>query len=419
MKRVRFTDLDPRELEPRGTETGVQETVREIFEAVIETGDVALRRYAETLDGLGSAEPFEVGHEERDAAVRGLPQDLRQAMDLAIERVRDAARRHLETVGRISYSVGDSRVEVRPIPIERVGAYVPGGRYPLPSTAVMTVAPARAAGVDEIVVCSPRIHPYTIAAAHLAGADTIYRVGGAQAVAAMAAGTATIPKVDLVVGPGNSYVQAAKGLAFGRVGIDMIAGPTEVLVVADDTADPSLVAADLLAQAEHDVEAMSILVTMDRDLADAVVVQVYEQARSIGTGDVACESLRANGLVVDVDDLGQAVEVVDRKAPEHLEVVLADPDAFIERCRNFGCAFIGHGTFEVLGDYVLGTNHVLPTGGAGRFTAGLSVLTFLRFPSIVRTGPNDLPVLAEAAAVLAHSEGLLGHEAAARRRIKS
>lgn len=416
MKRVHYNGLDDGMLSSAQPDPGVGKTVRAIFDAVESGGDDAVRDHAQRLDGLDPGQAVEVGPAEREEAVRGLSPDLRKSLDLAINRVREAAERHLEHVKTVTYEVGDSRVEVRPIPIGRVGAYVPGGRYPLPSTAVMTVVPARTAGVNEVVVCSPRIHPCTVAAAHLAGADRIFRVGGVQAVAALAMGTATIPRVDLVVGPGNSYVQAAKGLAFGRVGIDMIAGPTEVLVVADSTADSSLVAADLLAQAEHDAEAMSILVTTDPALADAVVEEVYCQARSIATGELARRSLDDNGLVVEVDDLGQAADVVDRKAPEHLEVVLEDATSFIDRCHNYGCAFIGHGTFEVLGDYVLGTNHVLPTGGAGRFTAGLSVLSFLRFPSVVTTGPRDLPMLAEAAATLARAEGLLGHEAAARRR---
>ncbi|NOZ00352.1 MAG: histidinol dehydrogenase, partial [Deltaproteobacteria bacterium] len=387
MKRVRYADLGRLDLAPAVLDPGVRAAVREIFDAVVAGGDEAVREHARELDGLDVDEPLEVGIDERHQAVAGLPDDLREALDLSIDRVREAAVRHLDHIGRFNYSVGDSDVEVRPIPIQRVGAYVPGGRYPLPSTAVMTVVPARAAGVEEIVVCSPRIHPHTVAAAHLSGADRVFRVGGAQAIAAMAAGTKTIPRVDMIVGPGNSYVQAAKAMAFGRVGIDMIAGPTEVMIVADGTAEPELLAADLLAQAEHDVEAIPVLVTTDTAMADAVIAEVERQVAFLNTGEVARSALDRNGLVVEVDDLEQAALVVDRKAPEHLEVVLADPDAFIDRCRNYGCAFIGPHTFEVLGDYVLGTNHVLPTGGAGRYTAGLSVLSFLRFPSVIRTGP--------------------------------
>lgn len=418
MKLLHYKDVPPEILAPRGPDPDDLRRALEVFEEVARDGDAAVRRFATRWDGLGEAEPFEVSRGEREAAVAGLPRDLREALDLAIARVREAAQRWMERVEDLAWPLGDSRIQVWPTPVERAGGYVPGGRYPLPSSAVMTVVPARAAGVDEVIVCSPRARPVTVAAAHLAGADRVFRIGGMQAVAAMALGTETIPPVDVIAGPGNRLVQAAKAVAFGRVGVDLIAGPTEVVVVADHTADADLVAADLLAQAEHDVEARAILVTSDPRLASEVPTRVEARLQSLPTSEVARAALERAGLVVQVEDRAQAADVVNRVAPEHLEVVVEDPESFLAECRHFGCAFVGHSTFEVLGDYVLGTNHVLPTGGAARFTAGLSVQSFLRFPCVVRTGPQDLPPLARAAATLALSEGLHAHAQAALARLR-
>ncbi len=390
----------------------------EVFEEVARDGDAAVRRFASRWDGLGEATPLEVSRGEREAAVAGLPRDLREALDLSIARVREAAQRWMERIEDLAWPLGDSRVQVWPMPVERAGCYVPGGRFPLPSSAVMTVVPARVAGVDEVVVCTPGAHSVTVAAAHLAGADRIFRVGGMQAVAAMAVGTASVPKVDVVVGPGNRYVQAAKAAAYGRVGVDLVAGPTEVVVVADHTADVGLVAADLLAQAEHDVDARAVLVALDGRLAEEVPARVEARLAALPTAEVARAALDRAGLVVVVADRTQAADVVNRIAPEHLEVVVEDPESFLAECRHFGCAFVGHSTFEVLGDYVLGTNHVLPTGGAARFTAGLSVQSFLRFPCVARTGPRDLVPLSRAAAILALSEGLHAHAQAALARVR-
>ncbi len=390
----------------------------EVFEEVARDGDAAVRRFASRWDGLGEATPLEVSRGEREAAVAGLPRDLREALDLSIARVREAAQRWMERIEDLAWPLGDSRVQVWPMPVERAGCYVPGGRFPLPSSAVMTVVPARVAGVDEVVVCTPGAHSVTVAAAHLAGADRIFRVGGMQAVAAMAVGTASVPKVDVVVGPGNRYVQAAKAAAYGRVGVDLVAGPTEVVVVADHTADVGLVAADLLAQAEHDVDARAVLVALDGRLAEEVPARVEARLAALPTAEVARAALDRAGLVVVVADRTQAADVVNRIAPEHLEVVVEDPELFLAECRHFGCAFVGHSTFEVLGDYVLGTNHVLPTGGAARFTAGLSVQSFLRFPCVARTGPRDLVPLSRAAAILALSEGLHAHAQAALARVR-
>lgn len=419
MRILHHKDVSPEVLAPRGLDPEDLRKALDVFEEVVRDGDAAVRRFAARWDGLGESEPIEVSRGEREAAVAGLPRDLREALDLAIARVREAAERWMERIEDLAWPLGDSRIQVWPMPIERAGCYVPGGRYPLPSSAVMTVVPARVAGVDEVVVCSPGARAVTVAAAHLAGADRVFRVGGMQAVAAMAVGTGTIPRVDVIAGPGNRYVQAAKTVVCGRVGVDLIAGPTEVVVVADHTADADLVAADLLAQAEHDVEARATLVALDPRLAAEVPARIEARLQDLPTADVARAALDRAGIVVLVENRTQAADVVNRLAPEHLEVVVEDPESFLAECRHFGCAFVGHATFEVLGDYVLGTNHVLPTGGAARFTAGLSVQSFLRFPCVARTGPQDLPPLARAAATLALSEGLHAHARAALARLRN
>ncbi len=418
MKTVRYGNMTLDTLAPAAPDPADLRLALEVFEEVARDGDVAVRRFAARWDGLEEGEPLEVSRKEREAAVASLPRDLREALDISIARVREAAQRWMERIEDLAWPLGDSRIQVWPTPVERAGCYVPGGRYPLPSSAVMTVVPARVAGVDEVVVCSPGARDATVAAADLAGADRIFRVGGMQAVAAMALGTASVPKVDVVVGPGNRYVQAAKAVSFGRVGVDLIAGPTEVVVVADHTAEADLVAADLLAQAEHDVEARAVLVALDERLAEEVPRRIEARLMALPTREVAREALSRRGLIVLVEGLAQAADVVNRIAPEHLEVVLEDPEAFLASCRHFGCAFVGPATFEVLGDYVLGTNHVLPTGGAARFTAGLSVQSFLRFPCVARTGPRDLVPLSRAAATLALSEGLHAHAQAAIARVR-
>lgn len=417
MKILHYHEVPSGVLGPSSPSFGDIRMALDVVEAVAKEGDAAVRRYATQWDALGESESLEVSWEEREAALSGLPRDLREALELAVARVREAAKRWMEHIEVMAWPIGESRLQVWPSPIERAGCYVPGGRYPLPSTAVMTVVPARVAGVNEVIVCSPRAHEVTIAAAHLAGADRVFRVGGMQAVAAMALGTDTIPKVDVIAGPGNRYVQAAKVAVFGRVGVDLVAGPTEVVVVADHTAEPDLVAADLLAQAEHDVEARAILVSLDPRLILEVPQRIEDRLRTLSTAQVARTALDRQGLLIQVENRLQATDVVNRLAPEHLEVLVEDPEAFLAGCRHFGCAFIGHSTFEVLGDYVLGTNHVLPTGGAARFTAGLSILSFLRFPCVARTGPRDLAPLARAAATLALAEGLHAHAEAALARI--
>jgi histidinol dehydrogenase len=297
--------------------------------------------------------------------------------------------------------------------VESVGLYVPGGTASYPSSVLMNAVPAVVAGVPRIVMVVPAtggaVNPLVLAAARLGGVDEVYRVGVAQAVAALAYGTATIAPVAKIVGPGNAYVAAAKRQVFGTVGIDMIAGPSEVLVVADGANDPDWIAADLLAQAEHDVSAQSILITDDRALADAVEACVARQLKALPRGEVAARSWTDFGAIIVVRDLHEAAPLADRIAAEHLEIAIADPEAFFARIRNAGAVFLGRHTPEVIGDYVGGSNHVLPTARSARFSSGLSVLDYVKRTSVLKLGPEQLAALGPAAVTLAQAEGLAAH----------
>jgi phosphoribosyl-ATP pyrophosphohydrolase/phosphoribosyl-AMP cyclohydrolase/histidinol dehydrogenase len=301
------------------------------------------------------------------------------------------------------------------MPLERAGCYAPVGRYPLPSSVLMTVVPARVAGVERVWAASPSPDPLTLAAAAVAGADGLLAVGGAQAVAALAFGAGPVPACDIVVGPGNLWVTAAKQAVAGRVAIDMLAGPSELVVLADRQSDPSLVAADLLAQAEHDPEAMPVLVTVEEDLVARVEEELARQLADLPTAATAAAALATGGVVL-CSDAGEAIECCDRLAPEHLQLSVRDPQAYQESLRHYGALFVGDGAAEVFGDYGAGPNHVLPTGGSARSFAGLSVLHFLRLRTWLQArGPADAE-LVDDTVWLARQEGLEGHARAAEKR---
>ncbi|HDO51494.1 MAG TPA: histidinol dehydrogenase, partial [Rhizobiales bacterium] len=297
--------------------------------------------------------------------------------------------------------------------VEAAGLYVPGGTASYPSSVLMNAVPARVAGVERIAMAVPapggKVNPLVFFAARLAGVDEIYRVGGAQAIAALAYGTETIAPVATIAGPGNAYVAAAKRQVFGAVGIDMIAGPSEVLVVADGGNDPDWIAADLLAQAEHDASAQSILMTDDGDFADAVAVAVERQIETLPRGEMASRSWAAYGAIIVLKSLDEAPALADRVAPEHLEIATDDPEALMARIRNAGAIFLGRYTPEAIGDYVAGPNHVLPTARSARFSSGLGVLDFMKRSSILKLGPESLKALAPSAMTLARAEGLEAH----------
>ncbi|MBO4404263.1 MAG: histidinol dehydrogenase, partial [Treponema sp.] len=411
--------------------------VREVLENVRTNKDAALREYTERFDKV-SLKSFEVSAEDLKAAALKMQNEnpelyksLCYSRDLALK----FARKQRE-------SFDDFEVELekglftgqKNIPVERAGVYVPAGRFPLVSTVVMTVTPAVAAGVKEIYLCTPpREHPVNkgepyadtniMAAAYICGVTKVFAAGGAQAVAALAFGTESIPRVDVIAGPGNKFVAEAKRLVYGNVGIDMVAGPTEVFIIADSTANPVWLAADLLAQAEHDVVAQPVLALTDRSLAQKVSDEIERQLETLSTKETARASIDNYGKIIITKTLEEAADLANRKAPEHLELAMEagkERDRIQALCRNFGSLFIGHGAAEVFGDYAAGLNHTLPTSGSARFTGGLSVRVFLKTVTTLRTkdGKKGTVMSAQAAGCLGDAEGLAAHARAARLRLE-
>jgi histidinol dehydrogenase len=397
----------------REASADVEQAVRAIIADVAARGDAALIELTQKLDRLDlTAMGMRVTPAELDAAAGACEKEALDALKLARDRIETYHRRQLPKDDRFTDALG---VELghRWTAIEAVGLYVPGGTAAYPSSVLMNAVPAKVAGCPRVVMVVPaphgKLNPLVLAAAKLAGVDEIYRVGGAQAVAALAYGTATIAPVAKIVGPGNAYVAAAKRLVFGRVGIDMIAGPSEVLIIADREANADWIAADLLAQAEHDTAAQAILITDDAALADAVERAVAGQLKTLPRGSVAGASWRDFGAVILVGALGDAVALTDAIAPEHLEIETHDPEPLAAKIRNAGAIFLGAHTPEAIGDYVAGSNHVLPTARSARFSSGLGVLDFMKRTSILRLDADALGKLGPAAIALGKAEGLDAH----------
>ena len=391
----------------------VEATARRIVEDVRARGDEALVDFTQKFDRFAvTPEGLRITDAEVEAAEREVTDAQRTALRIARERIDTYHRRQLPKDDRFTDALG---VELghRWTAIDAVGVYVPGGTAAYPSSVLMNVVPAKVAGVPRLVMAVPTpdgiLNPLVLVAARLAGADEIYRIGGAQAIAALAYGTQTIAPVAKVIGPGRDFVAAAKRIVFGTVGIEMIAGPSEVLVVADAENNPDWIAADLLAQAEHDGAAQSILITDSEALADAVETAVERQLKTLKRGEIAAASWRDFGAVVTVATLAAAIPLANRIAAEHLELAVADPEALLPAIRNAGSIFLGRHTPEAIGDYVGGPNHVLPTARSARFSSGLSVLDFMKRSSILKLGPDQLRVLAEPAITLAETEGLDAH----------
>ena len=391
------------QIERRGTvnTARVEQVVRTILAGVRENGDDAVREYAERFDALSPGQPLAVSREELRSAWDDTAPALREAMQFAQANIRAFAERQLPREWTSSPADGMTTGQVVR-PLGSVGCYVPGGRYPLPSTLLMTVTPAQVAGVRRIVVCSPKPARETLAAAHLAGVTDFYRIGGAQAVAALAYGTATIARVDKIVGPGNLYVTAAKIAVSNECGIDMPAGPTEI-VVTSETGDPAGIAADLVAQAEHDPEALAILITSNASLASAVAAEVDRQAMG---NDLATQSLSAQGCIFVTETVTEAQELTNRLAPEHLSI---DSDEDLLWVQNAGSVFVGQYSPQSMGDYVSGPNHVLPTGRAGRIRGGLSILDFVKIITVQSYTRDGLKRIGPHAIALAEAEGLTAH----------
>jgi histidinol dehydrogenase len=410
-------------LEHRGETAGraVETRVRRIVEDVRRRGDRALVEWTRRLDGVRRTPAgLRVPPDDLAAAFRDLPRTARGDLTLAASRIRAFHVRQRERSWSVTDTAG-ARLGQRITPLERVGVYVPGGRAAYPSTVLMTVIPARVAGVDEVVAVSPvgaaGDVPVILAACHVAGVGALYRVGGAQAVAALAYGTATVPRVDKVVGPGNIYVATAKRLCYGRIDIDSIAGPSEVLVIADGSADARIVAADMLAQAEHDPMAASICLTSDSRLAARVVIALREQLAALPRRATAARSLATYGAVVVTRSLTEAVDLANRLAPEHLELIVRDPARWLPALRHAGAIFIGPHTPEAFGDYLAGPNHVLPTGGTARWASPLGVYDFMKRTSVIEAAPRTLARLGPAVMRLAAMEGLDAHGRAVARRL--
>jgi len=392
----------------------VDQIVRDILERVRTEGDKAVLDYTARFDRLQAESMAEltVSAAEIDAALAKVPQETLDALQLAHDRIHAHHARQMPKDDRYTDPIG---VELGSLwtAVEAVGIYVPGGTASYPSSVLMNAVPAKVAGVERIVMVVPSpdgvLNPLVLAAARIAGVTEIYRIGGAQAVAALAYGTQTIAPVAKIVGPGNAFVAAAKRRVFGTVGIDMIAGPSEVLILADSGNNADWLAADLLAQAEHDTAAQSILITDSEDLASQVEAAVEAQLKTLPREDVARASWQDYGAIILVDDLEAAMPLANRIAPEHLELAVADPEALLKKVRNAGAVFLGHYTPEAIGDYVGGSNHVLPTARSARFSSGLSVLEFVKRTSILKCNADNLRQLGPAAIALGESEGLSAH----------
>jgi len=397
----------------REASVDVETAVRAIVADVAARGDQAIKDYTRQFDRLDlDRVGLQVTAGEIAAARGTCGREALAALELARERIEAYHRRQLPGDDRFTDALG-VELGVRWTAIEAVGLYVPGGTAAYPSSVLMNAIPAKVAGVPRLAMVVPApggdLNPLVLAAAELAGVDEIFRIGGAQAIAALAYGTATIAPVAKIVGPGNAYVAAAKRIVFGKVGIDMIAGPSEVLIIADATGNPDWIAADLLAQAEHDPSAQAILITDSEDLATATQQAVEGQLRLLPRGAVAGASWRDFGAVIVVRDLDEAVPLADAIAAEHLEIAAVEAERLVGRIRNAGAIFVGAHTPEAIGDYVAGSNHVLPTARSARFSSGLGVLDFMKRTAILKCGPDQLRALGDAAIALGRAEGLEAH----------
>jgi histidinol dehydrogenase len=405
----------------RESDVVVDAVVADILTDVQARGDAAVLELTAKFDGLAlTAETLAFSRAEMDAAIATVPAGERAALELAAERIRAY---HEKQLPQDAWFQDEAGVHLgwRWSAVEAAGLYVPGGLASYPSSVLMNAIPAQVAGVEKLVICAPtprgEVNPLVLLAARLAGVETVYRIGGAQAVAAMAFGTQTIAKVDKITGPGNAYVAAAKRRVFGTVGIDMIAGPSEILVIADKDNNPDWIAMDLLSQAEHDESAQSILITDDADFGRAVVASVERALQWLERREIARASWRDYGAVIVVRDFDEAAALSDRIAPEHLEICVADAETQSRKIRHAGAIFIGAWTPEAIGDYVGGPNHVLPTSRSARFSSGLSVLDFMKRTTLAMMTPAALRAIGPAAETLAQSESLQAHGLSVRARL--
>lgn len=423
MKIIKATDITPEQIVSQRdvAYVSVEESVKKVLNDVSERGDAALREYELRFDGV-QIDDFAVTAEEIDAAVAAVGAEYVRILKRAAANIERFHRAQIRSDFSMNYdgiTVGE-----RFIPVQSAGLYVPGGTARYPSSVLMNCVPAKLAGVQNIIICTPpskdgRIPDGILAAAKVAGVDKVYKVGGAQAIAAMAYGTESIPKVDKIVGPGNVYVATAKKLVQGICGIDMIAGPSEILVIADETANADWLAADLLSQAEHDKLASAIMITDSEALATAVSAAVEKRLEKLPRREIAAESIKNNGKIIITESIMQAAELSDRIAPEHLELAVARPEKLLEQIKNAGSVFLGHYTPEATGDYMAGTNHTLPTGGTARFSSPLGVDDFIKKTQFIKMSREALENYYRDIAAFAESEGLNAHAESVKARFES
>ena len=408
---------------PQGQDAQADRSLTEKVSAIIERvkteGDTALRAFSQQFDHVVPAQ-FEVSEQEIAEALEGMDAQPRRDSEFAINQVRRFAQAQLATMLPLEVeTLPGVHLGHRIIPVQTVGCYVPGGRYPILSAPVMSIVPATVAGCEQIIAClPPGAHPAMIAVCHLAGAHRIFKVGGAQAIAAMAWGTESIPSVDKIVGPGNAFVNEAKRQVFGRVGIDALAGPSEIFTIADDSADPRILAADMLAQAEHDIHTRVGLATTSRDIAERTLAEVERQLASLPTAATAGEAWRRQGEIVLCEDEAQLIAFADHMATEHLQVHTRDPHATAAKIRNYGSLFIGQNASVVFSDKCCGTNHTLPTMAAARYTGGLWVGAYVKICTHQWIDEQGIPAIAEPAIRQSRTEGMQGHRRAAEIRLR-
>jgi histidinol dehydrogenase len=396
-----------------------EQIVWQIVKDVRVRGNAAIREYTERFDGV-KLTSLEVDRAQIDRAYKEIDKELLAALKLAAERI---TAYHADQKKTLLFDSKNKKLGWLVRPLEKVGVYVPSFQAPLPSTLLMTAIPAKVAGVKEIILATPpskqgSVSSTTLAAAAIAGIDRVFSIGGAQAIAALAYGTESVPRVDKVCGPGNIYVYLAKKMVYGDVGIDGLYGPSEVIIIADNTANPAYVAADLLAQAEHGSGASAIMITTSRETAEKVNREIERQLQTLSRRIVTAESLDKNGLIAIVDSIDHAIELANTYAPEHLCLVIAKAESYIDKVKNAGCLFIGENSIEALVDYVAGPSHVLPTGGTARFGSGLNILDFVKLISVVNLDEKDIKQLGKATSTIARAEGLDAHTRAVLKRLE-
>ncbi len=404
------------------TDPTLVSAVGEIVEAVRGRGDAALLEYCRQFDGLDcdSVADLELDSDRLQQSLESIAAEQRQALDTAARRIRDYHQRQLQESWQYRDGTG-SLLGQQITALQRVGVYVPGGKASYPSSVLMNIIPAQVAGVDEIIMAVPspggEVSDLVLAAAAIAGADRVFTIGGAQAIAALAYGTQSVPRVDKIVGPGNIYVATAKRLVFGQVGIDMVAGPSEILIICDGKTDPDWIAMDLFAQAEHDENAQSVLLSPDAAFLEAVSASMERLLPEMERADIIRSSLSQRGALIQTRSLDEAVEIANQVAPEHLELSVAEPESLLPAIRHAGAIFLGRHTPEAIGDYCAGPNHVLPTAGTARFSSPLGVYDFQKRSSLIACSPEGIAQLAPVAATLARGESLQAHALSAEMRI--